>query len=664
MTARSSSKKNEMKKLITGIASLLLCTVFYAQHRLTVSADKPIAPVSPQMWGIFFEDINFAADGGLYAELVKNSSFEFPMPMMGWREIKQQPATGRILIINQAGENSKNPRYAHITVDASAGSYGIANDGFRGIGIHKGASYNFSVWAKKTTGDVKMRIELVNTTGQKIAMAAIETSGAEWKKYTVSFTVSDSAVKGRLNILFEGNGTIDIDKVSLFPQKTWKDRPNGLRNDLVQLLADLKPGFVRFPGGCIVEGRDLSNRYQWKTTVGAFDDRKLLMNRWNVEFPRRNAPDYYQTFGLGFYEYFLLAEDIGAAPLPIINCGMACQYNSGEVVAMGELDPFIQDALDLIEFANGDITTTWGKLRAAMGHPAGFNLQFMGIGNEQWDEQYIDRYKEFEKILKQRHPEIKLVAAAGPSPDGPRFEYAWKQLRQLNTDLIDEHYYQSPEWFFKNATRYDNYNRKGPKVFAGEYAAHSKEEPQAESRNTWWSALAEAAFMTGLERNADVVQMSSYAPLLAHVDAWQWRPDLIWFDNLSAVATPNYYVQQLFATNKGSEVIPILQNGEIIAGKDSLYASAVIDKQKKEIILKLVNIAGQPAAFTIDIAGIKTLKKEASLQQLSSSVPFIYNTLIEPRKIFPLESKITVNRKNISHTVPPASLSVIKFMYD
>ncbi|HEX7845247.1 MAG TPA: alpha-L-arabinofuranosidase, partial [Chitinophagaceae bacterium] len=418
-----------------------------AQKNIVVLVNKPSANVSPQMWGIFFEDINFGADGGLYAELVKNGSFEFPTPMMGWREIKQQ-ASGKILIINRSEANAVNPRYAQITTDAASGSYGLSNEGFRGVGIHKGEKYNFSIWAKRLAGDVKLKIELVNFKGDKIGTATIDNFSGSWKKHEVSFVASDTAYKGRINILFEGKGMIDIDRISLFPQHTWRDRPNGLRNDLVQLLADLKPGFIRFPGGCIVEGKDLSNRYQWKNTVGPFEQRKLLMNRWNVEFPRRAAPDYYQTFGLGFYEYFLLSEDLGAEPLPIINCGMACQFNSSEVIAMNELDPYVQDALDLVEFANGDITTKWGKLRADMGHPASFNLKFLGVGNEQWDEQYLDRYKVFEKKLQEKYPSIKLVAAAGPSPDGARFDYAWKEFRKLQPDLIDEHYYQSPEWFF------------------------------------------------------------------------------------------------------------------------------------------------------------------------------------------------------------------------
>jgi len=650
-----------MKRKCIGILLFFISvlTDVYAQKKLTVIANKPLTPVSRQMWGIFFEDINFAADGGLYAELVKNGSFEFPIPMMGWKETRQQ-ATGKTLITHSYPDSSNNFRYAHISVDATSGSYGLSNEGFRGIGIHKGEQYNFSVTAAQTEGDVSLVIQLVNSSGQTIGTAGIDHLSSESKTYRASITASDTAQRGRLNILFRGKGIVDIDHVSLFPKKTWKERPRGLRNDLVQLLADLKPGFIRFPGGCIVEGRDLANRYEWKNTVGDPDARKLIMNRWNVEFPRKAAPDYYQSFGLGFFEYFQLAEDIGAEPLPIINCGMACQFNSGEVVSMNNLDPFVQDALDLIEFANGDITTTWGKLRNDMGHPAPFNLKLLGVGNEQWDEQYIERYKEFEKILKQKYPQIKLVAAAGPFPDGSRFEYAWTELRKLNADLIDEHYYQSPDWFFKNVNRYDNYDRKGPKVFAGEYAAHSKEEAEPESRNTWISALAEAAFMTGLERNAAVVQMCSYAPLFAHVDAWQWRPDLIWFDNLRGVGTPNYQVQKLFSNNKGTDVVAVLQNGEALAAKDSIYGSAVIDRQSKEVIIKLVNASTEMMPFEITIEGIKTLKKEARVQELFSTDLYSYNSLDQQKNIYPSERVINSKGKKITVDIKPRSVNVIK----
>jgi len=466
-----------------------------------------------------------------------------------------------------------------------------------------------------------------------------------------------------LNLIFEGSGVIDIDIISLFPHDTWKNRPGGLRNDLVQKIADLKPGFIRFPGGCIVEGKDLANRYQWKKTVGDVDYRKLIMNRWNVEFPRRSAPDYYQSFGLGFYEYFLLAADLGAEPLPILNCGMACQFNSGEVVAMDELQPYIDDAIDLIEFANSDVTTKWGKLRSDMGHPQSFNLKFIGVGNEQWEPQYIERYKVFEKAILSKYPAIKIVSGAGPFAEGEYFNYAWKELKQLKPALIDEHYYKPPAWFFNNASRYDTYERTGPKIFAGEYAAHSKENVEAESRNNWESALAEAAFMTGLERNADIVQMCSYAPLFAHVDAWQWRPDLIWFDNLRTVATPNYYVQKLFSNNKGTDVVAITENEKPIAGNDNLYSSAVIDKQKGELIIKIVNNASVSQTVELNLTGIKLAKTDAISQTLAANDLYSYNKLSELDKLKPEEKKFIIKTNKFDHNLPAYSVTVLKIPF-
>ena len=610
-------------------------------HQLTVSVNKPIAEVSPSMWGVFFEDINFAADGGLYAELVKNRSFEFAVPMMGWKEVRQDGGAGSILIINNKDSFAANPRFASIDINSDKGSYGLVNDGFRGIGIHKDETYNFSLFAKKATAaDIKILVELLDARNAVIGKTSISGLNNNWTKLSGKLTATASEPKAKLRVTFQGKGNVAADMISLFPQHTWKERPNGLRADLVQMLYDMKPGFVRFPGGCIVEGRDLINRYQWKKTVGKTEERELMINRWNTEFSYRSAPDYFQSFGLGFFEYFQLCDDIGAEPLPILNCGMACQYNTGEVVAMNQLDPFVQDALDLIEFANGSITTTWGKLRADMGHPAPFNLKLLGIGNEQWDEQYVERYAVFEKTLQEKHPEVKLIASSGPSPDGSKFDYLWKTLKTMKPDFVDEHYYKSPEWFFANASRYDRYDRKGPKVFAGEYAAHSKEDKESESRNTWISALAEAAFMTGLERNAAVVQLASYAPLLAHVEAWQWRPDLIWFDNLRTVGTPNYYVQKLFATNKGTTVIPVLENGNILAGKDSLYASAVTDRKTNEIILKLVNASPEPVTIKLNVSGAGLVKGKLVQTTITAAKDLDYNTLDKPGTVLPVE-KIT-----------------------
>jgi alpha-N-arabinofuranosidase len=383
----------------------------------------------------------------------------------------------------------------------------------------------------------------------------------------------------------------------------------------------------------------------------------MIINRWNNEMQNRQAPDYFQSFGLGFYEYFLLAEDIGAEALPILNCGMSCQFNAAEVVPLNELDPYIQDALDLIEFANGEITSKWGRLRAEMGHPGKFNLKFIGIGNEQWDEQYIERYKVFEKVLKSQHPEIKIVSGSGPSASGRLFDYAWSELKKLNPDLIDEHYYMPPDWFLKNATRYDNYDRTGIKVFAGEYAAHGKETTDPESRNTWLSALCEAAFMTGLERNSDVVYMASYAPLLAHVDAWQWRPDLIWFDNLATMGTPNYYVQKLFSNYKGTKVVPVLTEGKPLTGQDSLYASSTIDAKAGKLYIKIVNSSRKKKQVMLSL-GVLSYGKEAVKETLKSDNPFAFNTIEKPKIIYPASTPVRINGRRINTEIDPASVNV------
>jgi alpha-L-arabinofuranosidase len=295
-----------------------------------------------------------------------------------------------------------------------------------------------------------------------------------------------------------------------------------------------------------------------------------------------------------------------------------------------------------------------------MGHPLSFNLEMIGIGNEQWDEQYIERYKVFEKIFHDKYPSIKLVAAAGPSPDGGRFDYAWAEFKKLNPAFLDEHYYQPPKWFLDNAGRYDTYSRSGPKVFAGEFASHGFEAKESESKNTWISALSEAAFMTGLERNADVVQMASYAPLFAHVDAWQWRPDLIWFDNLTCVGTPNYYVQKMFSTNKGTSVVPILLNGQTLEGKDSVYASAVTDKNTNEVIIKMVNSSARPISYQVSLEGVKTLQKQVTIQMLFSNDQLAFNKVNDPHKIAPVIRSVDIDQGRLHLILEPQSLNVIK----
>ena len=646
--------------LATILCLLLVMEAFSQERNLTVNVKKPIATIQPTMWGIFFEDINMAADGGIYAELVKNRSFEFFKPLMGWEILKPDTTTG-VLILNQSETNPANPRYARISIGEGEDSFGLSNEGFRGMGIKKGMTYHFSVSTRQAEGSsLKMRIEVVNPSGEIIGTASLVPDAKNWQKYTVSFTASATEQKAKMNIWFEGKGALDLDMISLFPDDTWKNRPGGLRADLVQLLADLKPGFLRFPGGCIVEGRELATRYQWKKTVGNVDERQMIVNRWNTEFAHRLTPDYFQTFGLGFFEYFQLAEDLGAEPLPILSCGMACQFNTAEVVPMDQLDPYIQDALDLIEFANGSAETKWGKLRIQMGHPAPFNLKMIGVGNEQWGTQYIERYIVFAKAIKEKYPEIRIVSGVGPSPDGKSFEYAAAELKKLKAEIVDEHYYANPEWFLKNATRYDNYDRNSYKIFAGEFAAQSVKTCSPKNQNNWECALSEAAFMTGLERNAEVVQLCSYAPLFAHVEGWQWTPDLIWFDNLKSFGTANYYVQKLFSNNKGTQVLSILQDNKPLTGQEGLYASAAFDQHSNEIILKLVNSTDKTQTANLLLDGANKLSTKGKITVLKSDDLNKVNSLELPTLVSPVEQELIIKGKTVKQALAPYSFTVIR----
>jgi alpha-N-arabinofuranosidase len=632
-----------------------------ASKELRIAAGQAGTGISPHMWGVFFEDINLGADGGIYAELVKNRSFEFQRPMMGWKLLNKLSTEGDITVLNRGDRYTNNPRFIRLQLHNNAKGIGLSNEGFRGMGIKKGLAYDFSVMYRQNSGNTKWKIALVNNRGEKIGSADLTTATTKgaWKKTSVRFTSTDSAMRASLQVWVEGEGTIDLDMVSLFPTDTWKQRPGGMRADMVQLLADLKPGFVRFPGGCIVEGFDLEHRYQWKKTIGPIEERQLIINRWNNEFAHRPAPDYFQSFGLGFYEYFLLSEDIGAAPLPILNCGMACQFNSAELVPLDQLDPYIQDALDLIEFANGSTQTKWGSVRAKLGHPAPFNLTMMGIGNENWGPQYVERLQAFTKAIKAKYPDFKLVNSSGTDPNGERFAFLDSSLRKMNADIIDEHYYRKPEWFFANAKRYDNYPRNGSKIFGGEYAAQSERTGSPENKNNWLTALSEAAFMTGLERNADVVSMASYAPLFAHVDGWQWRPDLIWVNNLQSYGSPNYYVQQLFSLHKGNRVVPITLNNESVAGQDSLYASAVRDDAANELVIKIVNASARPQTITIRLEEINTADR-AKLTLLQHADLNAVNSFDNPRMVAPTESVLPVTGKAIQYTAMPYSLGVIR----
>lgn len=650
---------------------LLISLLFPLKHicaqessTLSVNANHFVAPVASTMWGVFFEDINFGADGGLYAEMVKNRSFEFSKPLMGWKKIGNKNKEGTMLIKNRYQANASNPRFLSINLsDAKKGDVGLINEGFTGMGIKGGNDYDFSLMYATRDPGLTIHAELIAENNKIIGSGSFKISSSTdtvWQKRYLKIHAVEEYANANLKIWFEGTGSINVDMVSLFPKDTWKKRNGGLRNDMVQMLADMKPGFIRFPGGCIVEGIDLANRYQWKKTIGPVDTRQLIMNRWNVEMPGRQAPDYFQSFGLGFYEYFQLAEDIGAEPLPILNCGMACQFNSAEVVPLDQMDSYIQDAIDLVEFANGGIDTHWGKKRSDMGHPLPFDLKYIGIGNENWGPQYIERAKMFQMALKKTHPEIQLIFSSGTDPESERFKYLDTALRVMHVDVIDEHYYRSPEWFLNNAKRYDKYSRSGPRIFAGEYAAHVKGAMAGPDRNIWQAAVAEAAYMTGLERNAGIVKMASYAPLFANEKAWQWAPDLIWTNNLQIYGSPSYQVQKLFSTNKGTHVIEVKSDGS--SSENEHFASSVIDTVKKEIIIKIVNSSSSAVAQSINISSPFKLKPMGELDMLCAALSD-KNSFQRPQNIEVKTQRISIQNNQLKTTLPASSFTVLKVKY-
>lgn len=636
-----------------------------AQSAAVLRADKPGAAISPTMYGIFFEDINFGADGGLYAEMVKNRSFEFAQPLLGWK------AAGNIEVRDNGGPFERNPHYMRLSPSGHRNKYSmLENEGFFGVTFKKDSLYLFSACMRATKGAGKIKVELCDPAAhgesQIMASTVIDVITNEWKKYTAELRPTESVAKGvlRVTLAHPDPAPVDVEHVSLFPAYTWKRREGGLRADLAQALADLHPGVFRFPGGCIVEGTEIPDRYQWKNTVGRIENRPVNINRWQFEFPHRFYSDYYQSYGLGFYEYFQLAEDIGAEPLPVLNVGMVCQYENPDPkvqVPVDSLQPYIDDAIDLIEFANGPVDSPWGSLRAEMGHPAPFNLKMIAIGNEQWGPEYVERLEPFVKALRDRHPEIKIIGSSGPNSEGKDFDYLWPEMRRLGVDLVDEHFYRNEDWFLSQGTRYDSYPRKGPKVFAGEYACHGK----GKKWNHFYTSLLEAAFMTGLERNADVVEMATYAPLFAHIDGWQWRPDMIWFDNSRMMKSSSYYVQQLFSTNRGDRVLPLTLGGRPIAGLEGqrgLFASAV--SNGGDIVVKVANTSAESQEFALEISGIKAKSPLTLLtvSRLTSAGLDDENTLDAPSRIRPVTSRERINvTKSWSTTLPPYSFTVYRF---
>lgn len=624
-----------------------------SDYLIKMDVDKIESTIQPTMYGVFFEDINFGADGGLYAELIKNRSFEFEYPFTGWTPF------GDVSIRSDKPCFDRNPHYARLINRKQLTGTGLINEGFKGIGIKTNEKYDLSFYARTLKNEtMKLKIEMVSDKNDIIESKEVSINSKSWNKYMITFAPMQTCSKSSIRITMLTTGVLDIEHISLFPQETFNNRSNGLRKDLAMALKDLKPGVFRFPGGCIVEGTDLSTRYQWKNTIGPVENRPININRWNYTFSHKKFPDYYQSYGLGFYEYFVLSEDIEAEPLPVLNCGLSCQYENNDPnqnCPVDKLEPYIEDALDLIEFANGPITSTWGKIRADMGHPAPFNLKMIAIGNEQWGTLYTERLEPFVKAIRAKYPNIKIIGSSGPQAEGKDFDFLWPEMKRIGVDLVDEHYYRSPEWFLSNANRYDSYDRNGPKVFAGEYACHAPDK-----ENSFLTALSEAAFMTGLERNADVVHLCTYAPLFAHKEAWQWRPDLIWFDNLSFVKTPNYYVQQLFGNNAGTHVLALTMNGKAVSGQQNLYATAASDATDNTLIIKIANTGIDQKKISFILDGLKVGVHTVTLTHLNSSDLNAKNSFETPDLITPkvVHSYIKDNKMDIA--LPPLSFTILR----
>ena len=507
------------------LLSIVLNTPAFAQTAtIDVDASATGTPISPVLYGIFFEEINHAGDGGIYAELVRNRSFEDAPTPQAWTLIGNGSAS-RIAVDSAVPLNARNPRSLRWEIDGNAS---LANDGYWGMAVQRGKRYRFSMYARcdeRFRGE--MTVSLQSTNGQVYAQHTLRGIGREWKRFSAVLTSRSSDPKARLVLTAKGSGTVWLDMVSLMPEDTFKKRPNGLRADLAQMLAELKPSFVRFPGGCFVEGDRMRNALRWRDTLGDVAERPARWCVWG----------YTTTQGLGLHEYLQMCEDFGAEPMLVVNCGMACQFRNGDSVPLNELDEWIEDALAAIEYAIGPPDSHWGALRAKNGHPAPFPLRFVGIGNENWGPLYEERYARFYDAIKARYPQLQLIASA--------------RVRSRPVDILDEHYYSSPEWFIANATRYDRYDRNGPKILVGEYAVN-----QNCGTGNLRAAIAEAAFMTGIERNADIVVMAAYAPLFVNVNDRTWNPDLIGFDSARCYGTPSYYVQKLFSNYRGTHVLP------------------------------------------------------------------------------------------------------------
>lgn len=613
--------------------------------------------ISPDLFGLFFEDINYSADGGLYAELVQNRSFEYSPtdkpawnPFSFWEYFTTGFSYGSIGVETNLPVHPNNTHYVILNIEhlGTAGSVGIKNSGFDGIVVRTGEKYNLSLFARQISPEpVSITVSLQNRRGVILAESSISTSSPDWKKYTASMISKQNSDSASLVISATSKGKLALDVISLFPEKTFKNRPNGLRADLAQMLADMKPKFLRFPGGCLVHGDGLGNMYRWNNTVGPIETRKEQRNIWN----------YHQTAGLGYFEFFQFCEDIGAKPLPVLPAAVSCQNSGGtwsiggtgqKALPMEEMSDYIQEVLDLIEWANGPSSSEWGAKRAAAGHPASFNLKYVGIGNEdKMTPEFEERFKMIFEAVKAKYPEITIIGTVGPFSEGEDFNKGWKLADVLKLPVVDEHYYSQPEWFKANQYRYDSYKRNTTGVYLGEYASWG---------NKMRNAISEAAYMTSLERNGDVVKMASYAPMLAKKGFTQWTTDLIFFDNVKICPTVNYYVQKMFMTNQGETYF-----GNVISkdARDStLAASCVHDSKTGDIIIKLVNSGSNAKSMKINLSNFKNIVPDAEKTLLTGSAD-AENSFENPGKVVPVSSTLKISSK-FEYSAPAMSLTVIR----
>lgn len=624
---------------------------------------KGAKKISTDLFGLFFEDINYSADGGLYAELVQNRSFEYsPTEQQGWNPFSFWEYTttgysyGQISVETNFPIHPNNPHYMVINVEhvgkeakfTGISGVGLKNTGFDGMVIRTGEKYNLSLLVKQLSNKpIDFQLSLQTPKGKVIGEGKFSSSSNEWQKYTASLVATESCDTTSLVILATTEGKFAVDVVSLFPEKTFKNRPNGLRPDLAQMLADMHPRFVRFPGGCLAHGDGLGNMYRWANTIGPIETRKSQRNIWG----------YHQTGGLGYFEFFQFCEDIDAKPLPVLPAGVSCQNSGGtwriggtgqRALPMDEMQAYIQEVLDLIEWANGPVTSEWGAKRAEAGHPESFNLQYIGIGNEdKITPEFKERFKMIYDAVKAKHPEVEVIGTVGPFHSGEDFDKGWKLATEENVPIVDEHYYTQPAWFLGNQHRYDSYDRKAAEVYLGEYASWG---------NKVQNAIAEAVYMTGLERNGDVVRMASYAPLLAKQNHIQWKINMIFFNNVTVCPTPNFYVQKMFMANQGDYYVDkVITKDE----KDStLAASCVIDSKSGDVILKLVNAGSSAKAMKVNLSSFKNLNHEAEITLFYGDAE-AENTFENPTNVVASTSAYTVSSK-FEYAAPSQSLTVIR----